>query len=486
MALTLQKNDLKPKMEKVFIGRTEEKRLLLHAAAREESRFVAVFGRRRVGKTFLIRHVLGDQMTFYMTGLSNAKNKQQLLNFHTALQRQGGKALDIPQNWFLAFQQLIDFLEASTQEKKVVFLDELPWLAAKKSDFLMALEHFWNSWASARNDVLLIVCGSSASWMINELLKNKGGLHNRVTDRIRLEPFTLTETEAFIRLRSPNMDRYSIIQLYMVMGGVPYYLDAVSGSESAMQNIERICFSPNGLLRDEFSFLLQSLFSKAEQHIAILLALSEKNKGLTRNQIAGATKLHNSGRLTTMLSELTESGFVQAYIPFGKKQRDLLYRLSDFYTAFYFKFIRNTTLLDENNWLNALESGAYQAWKGYAFEQVCLAHVRKLKKALGIQGVVAHTGAWQNADADGGAQIDLLIDRKDRVINIFELKFAENPFVIDRAYAAQLAQKIAVFKEKTQTKKSVFLAMLTPFGVMPNAHASALLQHNFDMAVLFD
>lgn len=446
---------------------------------------MAVFGRRRVGKTFLIRQVMGDQMTFYMTGLSNANNRQQLLNFHTALQRQGGKALDIPKNWFYAFQQLIDFLEASGRAKKIVFLDELPWLAAKKSDFLIALEHFWNSWASARTDILLIVCGSSASWMIHELLKNKGGLHNRVTDRIRLEPFTLAETEAFLRHRSPHIDRYSIIQLYMVMGGIPYYLDAVSGSESAMQNIERICFSPNGPLREEFSFLLQSLFHKAEQHTAILLALSEKNRGLTRNQIAAAAKLHNSGRLTVMLSELEESGFVQKYIPFGKRQRDFLYRLSDFYTAFYFKFIRNTTLLDENNWLNALESGDYQAWKGYAFEQVCLAHVRNLKKALGIQGIVSYTGAWQSSEAGNGAQIDLLIDRKDRVINVFELKFSENPFSIDRAYAAQLAQKIDIFKTKTQTNKSVFLTMLTPFGVTPNAHASALLQHNFNMDVLF-
>jgi uncharacterized protein len=473
-------------MEKILIGRAEEKRILLQSYEKRESRFVAVLGRRRVGKTFLIRQVLGDKLSFYMTGLSNANSRQQLLNFHTALQRQGGRFPNAPKNWFFAFQNLIDFLEAGPQAKKVVFLDELPWLAAKKSDFLISLEHFWNSWASARSDVLLIVCGSSASWMINELLKNKGGLHNRVTDRIRLEPFTLGETETFLRLRSPNMDRYSIIQLYMVMGGIPFYLDAVSGSESAMQNIERICFSPNGPLREEFSFLLQSLFSKAEQHVAILLALSAKNKGLTRNQIAETAKLHNSGRLTIMLSELEESRFVQVYIPFGKKKRDLLYRLSDFYTAFYFKFIRNTTILDENNWINALESGRYQAWKGYAFEQVCLAHIRNIKKALGIQGVVSQTGAWQTPDVDGGTQIDLLIDRKDRVINIFELKFSENPFTIDRTYATQLSQKIAIFKEKTQTRKSVFLAMLTPFGVLSNAHASAMLQHNFDMNVLFE
>jgi uncharacterized protein len=473
-------------MKKIFIGREEEKNILLKAYNHSEARFVAIFGRRRVGKTFLIRQVFEEKITFYMTGLSNVNGKQQILNFHTAMLRQGGNFPTVPQNWFFAFQNLIDFLEASPHAKKVVFLDELPWLASKKSDFLSALEHFWNSWASARPDVLLVVCGSSASWMVNELIKNKGGLHNRVTDRIRLEPFNLRETEAFLRARNPNIDRYSIVQLFMVMGGVPFYLDAVSEQESAMQNIERICFSRNGILREEFTFLLQSLFNKAEQHIAILNLLSTKNKGMTRKHIVEATKLHNSGRLTLILAELEESGFVQSYAPFGKNKREILYRLSDFYTAFYFKFIRNTTLLDENNWINALESGRYQAWKGYAFEQVCLSHVRQIKKALGIQGVVSQTAAWQSTDVEASAQIDLLIDRKDRVINIFELKFSENPYTITQSYAAQLAQKITIFKEKTQTRKSISLVMLTPFGVQPNAYASAMLQHNLTMDVLFE
>ncbi len=468
-------------MDKIFIGREAEKNMLQKAFENRDSRFVAVFGRRRVGKTFLIRQVLGEKFTFQMTAIANASAEQQILNFHAALQRMGGNFPSIPKNWFYAFQNLIDFLEASPHGKKVVFFDELPWLAAKKSDFLSSLEHFWNSWASARQDVLLIVCGSSASWMINELLKNKGGLHNRVTDRIRLEPFDLRETEAFLHTKNPALDRYSMVQLYMVMGGIPFYLDAVSGQESAMQNIERLCFSKNGALREEFTFLLQSLFNNAEQHISILDALSTKNKGLTRNEIVAATHLHNSGRLTGMLAELEESGFVQSYVPFGKNKRNMLFRLSDFYTAFYFKFIRNTTLLDENNWLNALESGRYQSWKGYAFEQVCLSHVRQIKRALGIQGIVSQAAAWQSAEA----QINLLIDRKDRVINVFELKFSEKPFVITQAYAGQLAQKISIFKEQTGTRKSVFLTMLSPFGVQQNAYASALVQQNLEMGVLF-
>ena len=384
-------------MEKIFIGRKEELDILQGAYQHPQSRFVAVFGRRRVGKTYLIRHCLGGKFAFHVTAIANATTQQQILNFHTALQRQGAKASPVPGNWFFAFQNLIDFLEAKPEGKKVVFLDELPWLATKKSDFLSSLEHFWNSWASARQDVLLVTCGSSASWMINELLKNRGGLHNRVTDRIRVEPFNLQETEAFLHLKNPLLDRYSIIQLYMVIGGIPFYLDAVSGQESAMQNIERICFSRNGLLREEFSFLLQSLFSKAESHIAILSALSSKNKGITRKQIVEVTRFHNSGRLTIMLSELEESGFIHSYHPFGKNKRDKLFRLSDFFTAFYFKFIQNATLLDENNWLNAMESGRYQAWKGYAFEQVCLAHVRQIKAALGIQGIISQSVNWQTS-----------------------------------------------------------------------------------------
>lgn len=439
-------------MQKVFIGREAEKDILKKAFENPSSRFVAVFGRRRVGKTFLIRHVLGDRFTFHVTAMANAGTKQQILNFHVALQRQGSKFSVVPKNWFFAFQNLIDFLEASPHEKKVVFLDELPWLASKKSDFLSSLEHFWNSWASTRDDVMLVVCGSSASWMIHELLHNRGGLHNRVTDRIRLDPFDLQETEAFLRTKNPALDRYSIVQLYMVMGGIPFYLDAISGQESAMQNIERTCFSRNGILQDEFTFLLQSLFNQAGQHVAILEALSAKNKGLTRKEIADATSAHNSGRLTLMLNELEQSGFVQSYVPFGKNKRDILFRLSDFYVAFYFKFIRNAAILDENNWLNAIESGGYQSWKGYAFEQVCLSHVRQIKRALGIQGIVSQSAAWQSPEA----QIDLLIDRKDRVINVFELKFSENPFVITQAYAEQLARKLSVFKEKTGTdRKSV-------------------------------
>jgi uncharacterized protein len=465
----------------IFIGRVAERKTLLSAYAHTSSRFVAVYGRRRVGKTYLIRHTLGKHLHFQMTGRAQATTSQQLLNFQTTLAKASGKKISKPKNWFLAFQDLIAYLEQIDAPKKIVFIDELPWLATRRSDFLSALEHFWNSWASARADVLLVVCGSSAAWMVNQLIRNKGGLHNRVTDRIRLEPWTLGETEEFLRVKNPTIDRYSIIQLYMAMGGVPFYLDAVSPEESAAQNIERMCFSENGLLRTEFEFMLQALFQKAEQHEAILEALSSKNKGLTRKELTEYLKIANSGRLTDMLSELEQSGFVKSYIPFGKRERNLVYRLCDFYSAFYYKFLHKTRLLDAGNWLNALESGAQKAWQGFAFEQVCINHTPQIKRALGIEGVLSTTSVWSAP----GAQIDLLIDRNDRVINLFEIKFSAQPYPITKDYAEQLAKKVAVFKAATSTTKTIHLTMLTPFGLVQNSYSAALVHRQLEMDVLF-
>jgi uncharacterized protein len=469
-------------VQPIFIGRASERKTLLDAFEHSASRFVAVYGRRRVGKTYLIRQTLGSHMRFQLTGRANTTTSQQLLNFQTTLAKLTQKKVSKPKNWFLAFQDLITYLEQSGPGKKVVFIDELPWLATRRSDFLSALEHFWNSWASARTDVLLVVCGSSAAWMVNQLLRNKGGLHNRVTDRIRLEPWTLGETEAFLRVRNPTIDRYSVTQLYMVMGGIPFYLDAVSHAESAAQNIERLCFSESGLLRSEFDFMLQALFQKAEQHQSILQALSVKTKGLTRRELTEYLKIANSGRLTEMLTELEQSGFVQCYIPFGKRERDLVYRLCDFYTAFYYKFLHKTRILDEGNWVNAIDTSAQKTWQGCAFEQVCLNHTRQLKQALGVQGIVSMSSVWSAP----GAQIDLLIDRKDRVINVFEIKFSEQLFTISKEYAEQLTRKIEVFKATTKTTKTIHLTMLTPFGLTQNAYAAALVHRHMEMDVLFE
>ncbi len=475
-------------MDFSIIGRKTEIELLERQFQANQSSFIAVYGRRRVGKTFLIRSVFEDKMSFQLTGLSIAKTQKQLANFHAAMQRSFPDAI-IPtssMDWFSAFQHLISALEKSNHSKKVIFLDELPWMDTPKSDFIIALEHFWNSWASARRDVMLIVCGSAASWMINNLINNHGGLHNRVTHRIKLEAFRLSECEAFLKSRTINFDRYQLTQLYMVMGGIPYYLEQINKSLSVTQNIDNLCFTPNGLLRNEFSNLYASLFKKADKHIEVVRALAQKGKGLSRNELLAATQLANAGSTTKILQELEESGFIRIYHTFGKKKRDTIYQLCDFYSLFYLKFIENSSDLDQNIWLNSLDSPAYRSWSGYAFEQVGMAHLDQIKKALGIAGVQTHSSAWLSSDKNAKAQIDLLIDRRDHVINLCEMKFSLHPFIIDKKYAQELQQKIAVFKQQTQSNKAIFLTFITTFGLQANEYANLLVQNSLKLEELFD
>ncbi|MEM6321083.1 MAG: ATP-binding protein [Bacteroidota bacterium] len=472
---------------KTFIGREREIKKLRSITKSRGSEFVAIYGRRRVGKTLLVRTVFQNNFTFQLTAIANVSKQQQLLHFHTALQKyHPNKTLPIASNWFLAFQQLISFLETSPDQQKVIFLDELPWFDNQKSDFIPSLEHFWNSWASARDDVLLVVCGSAASWIINKLINHKGGLHNRVTERIKLEPFTLKEAESLLRLKNPAINRYQILQLYMVMGGIPFYLDRVSPAYSAMQNIEQICFAADGLLRLEFDNLFKALFSKAERHIAVVRAIAQKSKGLTRKEIIQYSKLANSGTLTTILDELEQSGFIRRYNPFKRKKQNSLYQLVDFYTLFYLKFIEHSDPADKYNWQNAVDALSYRTWSGYAFEQICLYHIQQIKNALNIGGVISHTSAWKSQFTEKGAQIDLLIDRRDQVINICEMKFSMEPYTITKAYANQLRQKMAIFRAAAKTKKALYLTMITTYGLNKNMHSMGLVQNDLTMDVLFE
>ncbi len=466
-----------------LIGRQKEIKKLKALLASGRSEFCAIYGRRRVGKTFLVREVFENRFSFQLTGMANVGMKQQLSQFHAELVRHfPGRAEIIPaQDWFTAFRQLISLLEnQKTKGKKIVFLDELPWLDTRGSKFLSGLEHFWNSWASARNDILLIVCGSAASWMISNLINNRGGLHNRVTDRIKLEPFRLTETEQFLKNKKVAYDRYQIILLYMVFGGIPFYLERIDPGLSAAQNINELCFERNAPFRDEYLNLYASLFRKSEKHVAIIEALAKRNKGLSRDEIIKLSKLPNGGSLSRILKELEESSFIRRYRSFGKREKNSLYQLVDMYSLFYLNFIEKSSPDDENFWVNAIESPRFRAWSGYAFEMVCLHHVQEIKEALGISGVQTSVSSWFSEKA----QIDLLIDRKDQVINLCEMKFCQHSFTIDKKQAENLRNKIGNFKELARTKKTIFLTLITTYGISNNRYAS-MVQNDLSMEVLF-
>ena len=471
---------------RTIVGRTEYLETFQELYKSVKSEFVAVYGRRRVGKTFLIRNAFEVNFTFQVTGLSNASLPKQLTNFNLAMRKiTPDHDFLLAKDWLTAFQNLITCLELNSDEKKIVFIDELPWFDTPRSGFISALEHFWNSWASTRNDVLLIACGSAASWMINKLINNKGGLHNRVTKRMKIVPFTLCECEQFLDQKNTLLDRYQIIQLYMVLGGIPFYWEEVKPGRSAMQNIEEICFSENGILRNEYKILFKSLFNKHEKHSVIAGVLAKKSLGLTRDEIITLTGLPNAGSTSRLLDELEESGFILKYKPLGKKAKNSIYQLVDFYTHFYLKFIAESPPGETNQWMNMIDNPRYRAWSGYAFEQVCLYHLPQIKKALGISGVQSTSSSWRSATIKNGAQIDLVIDRRDQVINLCEMKFSINPFVIDSKYAEELRNKVGTFRTETKTRKSVFITLITTFGLQPNSYSTGLVQNDIQMDALF-
>ncbi len=474
--------------ETSIIGRKKEIQKLDSITQSKKSEFLTVYGRRRVGKTFLIREYFDYTFAFQISGLANADTAQQLFKFDTVLRKQSNLVFEgVSDNWLVAFQRLIDHLEnINHKEKKVIFIDELPWFDTPASDFMMGLEHFWNSWASNRKDILLIVCGSAASWMINVLINNDGGLHNRITQKMKIEPFNLQETEAMLVAKNCVLERYQIVQLYMTMGGIPYYLDAVQPHLSAAQNIQELFFDKSGLLKNEFFNLYRSLFRKFEVYEKIVEILSTKTEGLQRTDIIKLSGTASGGTLTKVLADLEESGFISSYSSLDNKQKNIIYRLSDFYTTFYFKFIKDGKYQGENAWINLIDNPVQRTWEGFTFEQICIDHVAQIKKALGISGIQSNNASWKGGTTEKSAQIDLLIDRRDQVINLCECKFSLDTFSIDKDYSEKLRSKIATFKTVTKTKKSVFLTMITTYGVEKNKYANLLMQNEVTMDDLFD
>ena len=465
-----------------IIGRIAEIRELDELMASKKSEFVVVYGRRRVGKTYLIRQYFGNKFSFYTTGLAEGKTDVQLVNFNAALRQSPFyEEQKEATNWMEAFRYLIKLLEATPDEQKVVFIDELPWMDTRDSGLISAIDFFWNSWASARDDIKFIVCGSSASWMIDHLLKNTKGLYNRVTNRIKLKPFTLKETKAYLTAMGGHYDHYQVVELYMALGGIPFYLNLVKARESASQNINRLFFGEQAKLRDEYYLLFASLFKNYQRHVAIINALAQKKKGLFKSEIVKVSKVKDGGTLTTILKELEASDFIRKYNMPGQKVRNIIYQLTDNFTLFHHNFVEKSARTDDNFWINTINTPSYYAWAGNAFEIVCLLHSQEIKKALGIGGVQTATYAWSNTKS----QIDLLFDRKDNVINLIEIKFSHQKFTITKDYEAKLRNKVSEFRESYKTNKALWLVMLTTYGLASVTHAG-VVHDSLEIEVLFE
>lgn len=474
----------------MLVGRETEIGILKQALQSTEAELIAVYGRRRVGKTFLIRNVYADRLLFDFSGMYNSTMREQLENFGNML-TSASKAkipLAIPFNWIQAFEVLKTYITPLLKKQKsVIFFDEFPWIDSRKSGFLAAFEHFWNSWASRQNNLVVVICGSAASWMIRKIINNRGGLHNRITQKIRLLPFTLNETEAYLQSKRINLDRYQLLQLYMVLGGIPHYLKNLKPGESAAQVVDRLCFSKDGMLKNEFENLYSSLFEHSEKHVAVVRALGKKPSGLTRREIIEANKLTSGGAITKLLEELSESGFIMSYVPFDKISKENIYKLSDEFSRFYLKFMEGSKALGMGTWIKQSATASWKSWSGTAFEGICLKHTAQIKKDLGISGVYTEESGWRygGSKEENGSQIDLIIDRHDFCMNICEMKFSVSDFIIDKRYASDLQRKLNVFRERTKTKKTLFLTMITTFGTRQNEHKLSLVQNEVQMDALF-
>ncbi|MEN9523782.1 MAG: hypothetical protein RL065_2159 [Bacteroidota bacterium] len=470
---------------KALIGREKEQKILTEAYQSKQSEMIAVLGRRRVGKTFLIKQTF-KKFDFEFTGILNATKNEQLLAFSKKIEQFNGKKIkQIPKNWIEAFELLKNYL-AKNKSKKVIFIDELPWLDTAKSKFTEALGYFWNDFA-LYNNITLVVCGSSASWMIKNIVRSKGGLHNRITKRIELHPFNLYETEQFLKRKGVVLDKYAITQLYMVMGGIPFYLNEVNNNESVAQCIDRVCFSKNGLLNKEFENLFASLYSNYKTHIAIIKTLSSKWKGLSRTELVKHLKLTDGGAITRILEELEMSSFITITYPFGKKKKEALYRVSDNYSIFYLQFIDGINGYKKGSFISLMHTQKWNNWCGYAFENICFEHLSQIENKLGISAIHSEASSFfhKGSESKKGFQIDLLIDRADRIINLFEIKFCDSEFTITKDYALKLQNKLAGFRAVTKTKKILFLSMISTFGINENTHSKNNIQNKITLQDLF-
>lgn len=431
----------------------------------------------------MIREFFKKRIVFEVTGLHNGNMSDQLQNFTKEVKKRTKSSVaELPNSWLNAFTMLEQYLDTQKgSRKKVVFIDEFPWMATVRSKFLMAFENFWNTYCIKRKDILVVICGSAASYMVQKIIRNKGGLHNRISRKIRLLPFNLHETELFLKRNGIKYTRYDIIQVYMALGGAPHHLEKLSKGLSVPQNIDALCFSNYGTLNDEFNQLYVSLFDESERHMKIIRTLARTNKGLTRNELIAKSGLPSGGDFSLKLTELIESGFVTEYPYFQNKKQLTLYRLTDEYSKFYLKFIENNKNGGEGTWQRLSTTQSYNSWSGFMFETLCLKHIYQIKRSLRIDAIYSANRSWFN----NNAQVDLLIDRDDNVMNLCEMKYYNAPYTMDKKHYLNLKNKVAELRKDTNTRKNIFITMVTTFGVNENKYSKELIQNSLDMDALF-
>ena len=470
-------------MSKTIIGRIREKQILSQALKSHRSELIAVYGRRRIGKTYLIREFYKNNIVFGFTGMQSGTRADQIENFMIKLNEVSYEfRKEKPSTWLEALHLLKVFLSRieESEEKKVIFIDEFPWVDSHKSKFLPAFENFWNDYCTTRDDLIVVVCGSAASYIIKNIIRNKGGLYNRITRKIKLEPFNLSETEDFLNYKRVRMKRIEILKIYMTLGGIPEYLEYVESGDSSVTAIDRICFEKNAQLENEFDLVFKSLFDKGSYHERIVQILAEgKMKGMLRDDIIKEMEVKSGGEFSNRMDELIQSGFVQKYDSYWNNRKSILYRISDEFCLFHLQFL---TKYKGASWKQLFNKQEYKIWCGYTFETVCLRHIENVKAALKCDQIASKNYAWSNIKA----QVDIVIDRDDDTVNLCELKFYNDEFTIDETYYKKLLNKATQFQLATQSRKSINTVMITTLGVKSNENSRAILSNEITINSLFE
>ena len=474
------------KENSIIVGREAERRELAAAVASRQSSLVVVYGRRRIGKTFLVRQTFGDSFAFQCTGLARENRARQLDNFRDSLRESGFADCPRLDDWFAAFNALRDWLKKSPAGKKIVFLDEMPWMDTPKSHFVSALEGFWNGWASGRNDIVLIVCGSATSWLVRKVFHDRGGLHDRVTHSIRLLPFSLAECEEFADEAGLAWTQRQMVEFYMAAGGVPWYWSLIQPGWSAAQAIEALCFAERAPLRGEFDRLFASLFADGTECRRIVEVLAERRSGMLRSELLTRLGRNSNGAFSSRLDDLEQCGFLRRIPGFGNRSKDSLYQLIDNFSLFHLRFMRDSASWLRGEWLQDAGTARRAAWEGLAFEIVCLHHVEQIRRTLGISGVQTRAYSWTSRAESGrsGAQIDLLLDRRDGIVNLCEMKFSDGVYSIGKSEAEALERRRNAFLLATGIRKAVHVVFVTPVGIVRNKYAG-LVQGEVTLADLF-
>ena len=457
-----------------MIGRVLEIEDLQRAYDSDQSEFVAVYGRRRVGKTYLINETFHDRYAFHTTGIESGTKREQLESFWEALRKQGLPKCRRPQSWIGAFSALEDLLESLPEGKKVVFLDELPWFDSHKSGFLRAFEAFWNGWCALRKDILLIVCGSATTWIVKKILRSRGGLHNRVTRQMPLAPFTLAECEEYAAYRKLNFNRQQLLECYMAFGGVAYYWSLLRAGLSAAQNFDLLFFGPSNEMRDEYGKIFAALFKTERRHVAVIRLLGTRKIGLTRDEIAAKLGAVSGGDLSACLEELESCGFVRKFTPVGKIKKGAVYQLIDNYILFYFEFLEQRTGNDERYWTHHYREPRLNTWRGRAFERVCFWHIPQIKAALGISGIAADVYSWygKGSETERPIQVDMVIERADNTVSLCEMKYAADEFELKAAESENIRRRVEGLSSAFKRRKAVQTVLVTTNGLKPNKYAA--------------